>query len=98
MRHKIARDPKSKEPRPCTMCGTRYPSPDAAHIIDRSEWKEKRNFDRQSNGMPLCPNCHRVFDEFLRPRLYVALKEFGATGLPGGWQKSNKVSRRIDLG
>ena len=89
---KIVRDPKSEERRPCAMCGTRHPSPDAAHIIDGAEWKDRLGRDRQSNGIPLCPNCHKVFDEFLRPRLYAALIEFGATGLPEGWKKSNKIT------
>jgi hypothetical protein len=39
------------------------------------EWKDRLGSDRQSNGMPLCPNCHTVFDESLRPRLYMALVE-----------------------
>jgi len=44
---------------------------------------------RQINGIPLCPNCHRVFDEVLRPYLYRALSAFGATGLPKSWTASN---------
>jgi predicted restriction endonuclease len=76
-----------------------YPLPDAVHIIDEKEWKAKIGCDRQVNGIPLCPNCHRVFDEVLRPFLHRALSAFGATGLPLGWQKSNKLSvTEQDLG
>jgi hypothetical protein len=77
---------------PCVMCGTRYPQPDAVHIIDKEEWCERIGMDRQTNGMPLCPNCHRVFDEVLRPRLAGALQEFGVQGLPACWSRSNKLS------
>ena len=78
--------------RPCGMCGIRFPLPDAVHIIDEKEWKEKKEFDRQCNGIPLCPNCHRVFDEYLRPKLFEALNEFGVQGLPQCWRRSNKLS------
>ncbi|MGH7184220.1 MAG: HNH endonuclease [Nitrospiraceae bacterium] len=42
--------------------------------------------DRQSNGIPLCPNCHRVFDEILRPLFYRAITGFG--GIPKSWGKT----------
>jgi predicted restriction endonuclease len=74
------------------MCGARYPLPDAVHIIDEKEWKGKVHCDRQVNGIPLCPNCHRVFDEVLRPYLCKALQAFGATGLPDTWKRNNKIS------
>jgi hypothetical protein len=77
---------------PCVMCGTRYPEPDAVHIIDKEEWCGRVGMDRQTNGMPLCPNCHRIFDEVLRPRLAVALREFGVQGLPECWSRNNKLS------
>jgi predicted restriction endonuclease len=74
------------------MCGTEYPLPDAVHIIDEKEWKERVGCDRQVNGIPLCPNCHRVFDEVLRPYLYRALEGFGAMNLPFCWKKNNKIT------
>jgi hypothetical protein len=60
------------------MCGAKHIRPDAAHIIDEKEWKskDKKGNDSKFNGIPLCPNCHRVFDEVLRPRLYKALQDF----------------------
>jgi hypothetical protein len=61
------------------MCGVIYPLPDAVHIIDEKEWKSKHACDRRVDGMPLCPNCHRVFDDVLRPKLLHALEPFGAT-------------------
>lgn len=90
IKRKIVRDQTTGKHHPCVMCGTAYPLPDAVHIIDEKEWKGKLGSDRQSNGIPLCPNCHRVFDEILRPYLYRALKEFG--GLPESWKKNNKVT------
>lgn len=91
IKRKIVRDKKDAH-KPCVMCGAGYPLPDAVHIIDAKEWKRKLGCDRQSNGIPLCPNCHRVFDEVLRPYLFRALSEFGASGLPRSWQKSNKIT------
>lgn len=91
VKRKIVRDHDGVH-RPCVMCGTDYPLPDAVHIIDEREWKERLGCDRQENGIPLCPNCHRVFDEVLRPYLHKALKEFGATNLPDCWAKNNKIT------
>ncbi len=92
VKRKIVRDRKTGKHLPCVMCGTSFPLPDAVHIIDAKEWKQRVKCDRQANGIPLCPNCHRVFDEVLRPYLSRALKEFGATGLPRSWEKSNKIT------
>ena len=92
VKRKIVRDKKTGKHYPCLMCGTEYPLPDAVHIIDEKEWKKRLRCDRQANGIPLCPNCHRVFDEVLRPYLYRALSEFGVTGLPTSWQKNNKIT------
>ena len=74
------------------MCGAVYPPPDAVHIIDEKEWKKKIGHDSQVNGIPLCPNCHRVFDEYLRPKLHQALTQFGVKKLPDSWRRSNKLS------
>lgn len=90
VKRKIVRDLKTGKHHPCVMCGTQYSLPDAVHIIDEKEWKAKLGSDRQSNGIPLCPNCHRVFDEVLRPYLHRALKEFG--NIPESWKKSNKIT------
>lgn len=92
IKKKIVCDRETGEHLPCLMCGRRYPLPDAVHIIDEKEWKEKAGCDRQLNGIPLCPNCHRVFDEVLRPYLYRALKEFGSRDLPMSWHKNNKLT------
>lgn len=92
VKRKIVRDRRTGEPLPCVMCGVTYPLPEAVHIIDSNEWKGKRGCDRQINGIPLCPNCHKVFDDVLRPYLYNALAEFGVKDLPECWKKSNKLS------
>jgi predicted restriction endonuclease len=94
VKRKIVRDKKTDVHHPCLMCGAKHIRPDAAHIIDEKEWKskDKKGNDSKFNGIPLCPNCHRVFDEVLRPRLYKALLDFGANGLPSKWERNNKIS------
>lgn len=91
VKRKIVRDKNGKH-FPCLMCGATYPLPDAVHIIDEKEWKSVHGCDRQVNGIPLCPNCHRVFDEVLRPFMYRALSSFGSTGLPKSWSTNNKLT------
>ena len=90
VKRKIVRDKEDKH-LPCVMCGTTYPPPDAVHVIGEKEWKAIHDCDRQINGIPLCPNCHRVFDEVLRPYMFRALSAFGSTGLPKSWASSNKL-------
>jgi predicted restriction endonuclease len=93
VKKKIVRDKKNpNEYLPCVMCGTKYPLPDAIHIIDEKEWVEKVGSDKQVNGIPLCPNCHRIFDEILRPKLFEALTEFGSLKLPKTWKGNNKIT------
>ena len=87
----VVRDKTGKH-LPCVMCGKTYPLPDAVHIVDEKEWKSKLGQDSKINGIPLCPNCHRVFDEVLRPYLHRALDKFGVSGLPNSWKKSNKIT------
>ena len=95
----IVRDKTTNKHLPCVMCGTTYPLPDAVHIIDAKEWKKINKTDSVKNGIPLCPNCHRVFDEILKPYLYRALLSFGCKKLPEGWSKNNKISvTEKDLG
>jgi predicted restriction endonuclease len=91
VKRKIVRD-KEGTHLPCVMCGATYPLPDAVHIIDEKEWKAVHACDRQINGIPLCPNCHRVFDEKLRPIMYHALDAFGIKGLPKSWAANNKIA------
>lgn len=100
VKKRIVRDRETGEHLPCVMCGTAYPLPDAVHIIDEKEWKARLGQDSQVNGIPLCPNCHRVFDEVLRPYLYKALKTFGAKELPDTWKRNNKITvteKNLDL-
>lgn len=87
----IVRDKKTNKHLPCVMCGKTYPLPDAVHIIDEKEWKSVVGHDSKENGMPLCPNCHRIFDEMFKPLLFKALKKYGCQKLPKGWEKNNKV-------
>ena len=89
----IVIDKTTGKHRPCVMCGKTYPLPDAVHIIDQKEWKKasEKGHDSKDNGIPLCPNCHRVFDEVLKPFLYRALTKYGCKNIPAGWSKSNKI-------
>ena len=82
---------KNGNNKPCAMCGKTYPLPEATHIIDKKEWKDKKGKDSKINSIPLCPNCHKIFDEVLKPCLYSALKEYGVKELPVGWSKNNKI-------
>jgi len=79
------------------MCGRSYPLPDAVHIIDEKEWKQVINHDSKVNGMPLCPNCHRIFDEVLKPYIWEAFKKYGVKNMPIGWSKSNKINDVSDM-
>lgn len=68
---------------PCAWCGWAAGRRHAAHIIDEGPEKDW-------NAISLCPNCHSVFEEKVRPHLYKALKEFGVRGLPASWATDNK--------
>ncbi|MBM3875689.1 MAG: HNH endonuclease [Verrucomicrobia bacterium] len=93
----VLHDDKTSERLPCVMCGWRYPFPGAAHIIDKQEWRTGTDgCDRQVDGLPLCPNSHKVFEDHLRPYLCEALEAFGAAGLPKSWKQSNKLGRVPD--
>jgi hypothetical protein len=89
----IVIDKTTGKHRPCVMCGKAYPLPDAVHIIDQKEWKKAsaKGFDSKVNGIPLCPNCHRIFEEVLKPFLHRALTKYGCQNLPRRWSKSNKI-------
>lgn len=85
---------KSVNQQPCIFCGWNAGSRHAAHIIDEieCEW----------NAISLCPNCHTVFDEILRPKLYLALEKIGAENLPDSWKINNKLRKeklisRVDV-
>jgi hypothetical protein len=73
--------------KPCEWCGWQSAHRDAAHIID----EEKSS--KEWNALSLCPNCSRIFDDKIRPKLYQALKVYGAKNLPNSWKKSNKISK-----
>ena len=74
--------------KPCEWCGWRAGRRHAAHIIDEEEHPDW-------NALSLCPNCATVFDEVIRPKLFLALTKFGAKGLPDSWKKDNKISDAV---
>jgi hypothetical protein len=71
----------------CEWCGWNAASRHATHIID--EIKGAKEF----NALSLCPNCHAVFEDIIRPKLYQALIKYGTKKLPKSWKQSNKLFR-----
>lgn len=77
--------------KPCEMCGTQHVPRHAAHVVDEVKGSGTAA-DGDWNALSLCPNCHSLFEDVLRPKLYKALVKSGARNLPGSWEKSNKLS------
>jgi hypothetical protein len=77
---------------PCEWCGWQAGRRHAAHIIDEI----KSAGIGRWNTLSLCPNCATVFDEVIRPKLYQALVNYGASNLPPSWSRDNKISKAID--
>jgi hypothetical protein len=65
----------------CEMCGQYSILREKSHICSEGD-KSRENI------LMLCVSCHRMLDVLLKPRLYVALKRFGANRLPTSWNKS----------
>ena len=78
--------------KPCEWCGWQSARRDAAHIIDEGP-------ENDTNAMCLCPNCHRVFEEKIRPKLHLALVDWMKTHgkLPESWSRDNKISVRENI-
>lgn len=76
--------------KPCEWCGWAAGRRYAAHIID----EVKRGGKGHCNVLSLCPDCSTVFDEVIRPKLYKALAQYGATKLPESWRKNNKTGTK----
>jgi hypothetical protein len=77
---------KSVTEKPCQWCGWSVGRRHAAHIIDEGPEKEW-------NALSLCPNCSTVFDEVIRPLLFIALTKCGVQGLPKSWEVDNKLRK-----
>jgi len=65
----------------CEMCGQYTMLREKSHICSEGD-KSRENI------LMLCVSCHRMLDVHLKPRLYAALKRFGAKHLPTSWTKS----------
>src|SRR5262249_20269262 len=89
---KNRRAAKAIAAKPCELCGWQAARRHAEHIIDEI----KSAGDGRWNALSLCPNCATIFDDVIRPKLYRALTEYGATNLPPSWKKDNKISEAIN--
>jgi CRISPR/Cas system-associated protein Cas10 (large subunit of type III CRISPR-Cas system) len=79
-----------KGPKECVWCGWKQSFLDAAHLIDEID-----NDKSDVNAVYMCKNCHAVFDDVFRPRLFKALHAYGIqeSKLPPSWRKCNKLSQ-----
>jgi len=64
----------------CEMCGHHVSVRQKAHIV--AEGKKTGE-----NLLMLCPNCHIMFDTYIKPKIFTALKKAGIN-LPNSWEKS----------
>jgi hypothetical protein len=76
--------------RACEWCGWHADKCDAVHIVDEGP-------EDASNAIALCPNCHRIFDDVVRPRFHKALAAYVTKhgALPPSWEQSNKIRRKV---
>ena len=92
---------KDKYSAGCEWCGARFPAIenqscglDSCHIIAREYAPE-----HEWNVFLLCPNCHRIFDQIVKPKLQraikIALSGFGDT--PGDPEKKYVVAKHYDV-
>lgn len=76
-----------KDEKICLWCGWKQSFLDAVHLIDE--------IDQPSiNGAWMCKNCHAVFEDIFRPKLFKALVAYGIpeASLPKSWKRCNKLS------
>jgi hypothetical protein len=64
----------------CEMCGHYVSVRQKAHIV--AEGKKTGE-----NLLMLCPSCHIMFDTYIKPKIFTALKKAGIN-LPNSWEKS----------
>ena len=65
----------------CEMCGHGVKIRQKAHIV--AEGKKAGD-----NLLMLCPSCHMMFDNHVKPKIFKSLKQIGVKNLPGSWEKS----------
>lgn len=77
-----------KDPKECFLCGWKQSYLDAVHLIDEMQRPAV-------NSLWMCKNCHAVFDDRFRPRLFRALVAYGVpeNTLPPSWRTGNKEGR-----
>ena len=74
----------------CLWCGWRQSFLDGVHLVDEIS-------QPSVNGALMCKNCHAVFEDVFRPRLFKALIAFRPELeplLPPSWKKCNKYSEQ----
>jgi len=64
----------NKESEGCEFCGRRVahiPSGglEFAHIVAKRHFKKSDPDKSQLNGFMICPSCHKIFDQFIKPKL-----------------------------
>ncbi len=77
----------------CLWCGWDRSFLDGVHLVDEIA-------QPKVNGVWLCKNCHAVFDDVFRPRLFAALVKYGVSPdvLPSSWKTCNKLRDPDDTG
>jgi len=66
----------------CDMCGHHVVLRQRAHIVAEGDRSAE-------NILMLCPSCHVLFDHYLKPKLYRALKKANLPDLPVSWATSH---------
>lgn len=65
----------------CEMCGHEVAILQKAHIY-------AEGIKSDPNLLLLCASCHIMFDTHLKPKIFKALSQAGAKGLPVSWKSS----------
>lgn len=64
----------NKESEGCEFCGRRVPhipggGLEFAHIVAKSHFNKSDPDKSELNGFMICPSCHKIFDQFIKPKL-----------------------------
>lgn len=76
--------------KPCKWCGNAVVNRNASHIVDEAS-NEVR--DKEDNLINLCPNCHALFDEVIKPTLFRAITLYSGGKVPSSWKVCSRVRK-----